>query len=35
MRKQMEMQQKQMAGYQSIEALKKAADVKDNRFDFY
>jgi peptidyl-prolyl cis-trans isomerase D len=35
LRKQMEMQQKQMAGYQSIEALKKAADIKDNRFDFY
>jgi peptidyl-prolyl cis-trans isomerase D len=35
LRKQMEMQHKQMAGYQSIEALKKAADVKDNRFDFY
>ncbi|MCW3081119.1 peptidylprolyl isomerase [Segetibacter sp.] len=35
LRKQMEMQQKQMSGYQSIEALKKAADVKDNRFDFY
>ncbi|MGI8634702.1 MAG: peptidylprolyl isomerase, partial [Segetibacter sp.] len=34
-RKQMEMQQKQMAGYQSSEALKKAAEVKDNRFDFY
>ena len=35
LRKQMEMQQKQMAGYQSMEALKKAAEVKDNRFDFY
>lgn len=35
LRKQIEMQQKQMAGYQSIEALKKAADIKDNRFDFY
>ncbi|MCW3112042.1 MAG: peptidyl-prolyl cis-trans isomerase [Segetibacter sp.] len=35
LRKQMEMQQKQMSGYQSIEALKKAAEVKDNRFDFY
>jgi peptidyl-prolyl cis-trans isomerase D len=35
LRKQMEMQQKQMASYQSVEALKKAADVKDNRFDFY
>ncbi|MCW3108429.1 MAG: peptidyl-prolyl cis-trans isomerase [Segetibacter sp.] len=35
LRKQTEMQQKQMAGYQSIEALKKAADIKDNRFDFY
>jgi peptidyl-prolyl cis-trans isomerase D len=35
LRKQMEMQQKQMAGYQSIEALKKASEIKDNRFDFY
>jgi peptidyl-prolyl cis-trans isomerase D len=35
LRKQLEMQQKQMGGYRSIEALKKAADVKDNRFDFY
>jgi peptidyl-prolyl cis-trans isomerase D len=35
LRKQMEMQQRQMASYQSIEALKKAAEVKDNRFDFY
>ena len=35
LRKQMEMQQKQMGGYRSMEALKKAADIKDNRFDFY
>lgn len=35
LRKQLEMQQKQMGGYRSIEALKKAADIKDNRFDFY
>lgn len=35
LRKQMEMQQKQMGSYRSMEALKKAADVKDNRFDFY
>jgi peptidyl-prolyl cis-trans isomerase D len=34
-RKQMEGQQKQMGGYRSVEALKKAADIKDNRFDFY
>jgi hypothetical protein len=31
----MENQQKQMGGYRSIEALKKAADINDNRFDFY
>lgn len=35
LRRQMEMQQKQMSGYQSLEALRKAAEVKDNRFDFY
>ena len=35
LRKQLAMQQKQMGGYQSIEALKKAADIKDNRFEFY
>ncbi len=35
LRKQMEMQQKQMGSYRSMEALKKAADVKDSRFDFY
>ncbi len=29
------MQQKQMSGYRSMEALKKAADVTDNRFDIY
>jgi len=34
-RKQMEMQQKQMGAYRSAEALKKAANIKDNRFDFY
>ena len=34
-RMQMEMQQKQMGGYRSMEALKKAAKVTDNRFDFY
>jgi peptidyl-prolyl cis-trans isomerase D len=35
LRKQLENQQKQMGGYRSIEALKKAADIKDNRFEFY
>lgn len=35
LRKQMENQQKQMGGYRSMEALKKAADIKDNRFEFY
>jgi peptidyl-prolyl cis-trans isomerase D len=35
LRRQMELQQKQMGAYRSMEALKKAADVKDNRFDFY
>ena len=35
LRKQMENQQKQMGGYRSMEALKKAADVSDKRFDFY
>ena len=35
LRTQLTMQEKQMGGYRSIEALKKAADIKDNRFDFY
>jgi hypothetical protein len=35
LRKQVEMQQKQMGGYRSAEALKKAAEIKDNRFEFY
>jgi peptidyl-prolyl cis-trans isomerase D len=35
LRKQLEMQIKQMSSYRSVEALKKSADVKDNRFDFY
>jgi peptidyl-prolyl cis-trans isomerase D len=35
LRKQMEMQHKQMSGYRSIEALRKAAKVNDNRFDFF
>lgn len=35
LRKQLAMQEKQMGGYRSIEALKKAADIKDNRFVFY
>lgn len=35
LRKQMENQQKQMGGYRSMEALKKAADVSDKRYDFY
>jgi len=35
LRKQLETQEKQMGGYRSIEALKKAANIKDNRFDFY
>jgi peptidyl-prolyl cis-trans isomerase D len=35
LRKQMEMQQKQMGGFRSMEALKKAATIKDNRYDFY
>jgi len=35
LRRQLENQQKQMGGYRSMEALKKAADIKDNRFDFY
>ena len=35
LRKQLAMQQRQMGGYRSIEALKKAADIKDNRFEFY
>ena len=32
---QLENQYKQMGGYRSMEALKKAANIKDNRFDFY
>lgn len=35
LRKQMQDQQKQMSGYRSIEALKKAAKIDDNRFEFY
>ncbi len=35
LRKQLAMQEKQMGGYRSIEALKKAANIKDNRFEFY
>lgn len=35
LRKQLEMQQKQMGGYRSIEALKKVAKIDDQRFDFY
>ena len=35
LRKQMVMQLKQMGGFRSMEALKKAADIKDNRSDFY
>lgn len=35
LRKQMEMQHKQMSGYRSVEALRKAAKVNDNRFEFY
>ncbi len=35
MRKQMESQAKQMGAYQSAQALKKAADIEDKRFDFY
>lgn len=35
LRQQMENQQKQMGGYRSMEALKKSADIKDNRFAFY
>jgi peptidyl-prolyl cis-trans isomerase D len=35
LRKQLEMQQKQMGGYRSMEALKKAASITDNRFDIY
>lgn len=34
-RKQMEMQQKQMGGYRAMQALRKSADVNDNRFEFY
>ncbi len=35
LRQQMIMQQKQMGGYRSMEALKKAATIKDNRSEFY
>ncbi|MDB5190466.1 MAG: peptidyl-prolyl cis-trans isomerase, partial [Segetibacter sp.] len=35
LRSQLEMQQKQMGGYRSIEALRKVASVKDNRFEHY
>ena len=35
LRKQMESQQKQMGGYNSVNALKKAAKIDDNRFEFY
>jgi len=35
LRKQMAMQQKQMGGYQSMQALKKAASITDSRADFY
>ena len=35
LRKQMVMQLKQMGGFRSMEALKKAADITDNRADFY
>lgn len=35
LRRQLAMQEKQMGGYRSIEALKKAANIKDNRFEFY
>jgi peptidyl-prolyl cis-trans isomerase D len=35
LRKQMEMQQKQMGGFRSMEALKKAATITDKRSDFY
>ena len=35
LRKQMVMQLKQMGGFRSMEALKKVADIKDNRSDFY
>jgi peptidyl-prolyl cis-trans isomerase D len=35
LRKQLEQQQKQMGGYRSVEALKKAAKINDNRFEFY
>jgi peptidyl-prolyl cis-trans isomerase D len=34
-RRQMEMQQKQMGGFRAMQALRKAADVDDNRFEFY
>lgn len=35
LRKQMVMQLKQMGGFRSMEALKKAADITDHRADFY
>lgn len=35
LRKQMEMQQKQSGGYRTMQALRLAADVKDQRFEFY
>ena len=35
LRKQMVMQQKQMGGFRSLDALKKAATIKDNRSEFY
>lgn len=35
LRKQMVMQLKQMGGFRSMEALKKAADITDKRADFY
>ena len=34
-RQQLESQQKQMGGYRSMEALKKAANIQDNRYEFY
>ncbi len=34
-RQQLEGQLKQMGGYRSIEALKKAAKIEDNRYEFY
>jgi peptidyl-prolyl cis-trans isomerase D len=35
LRRQLEMQQKQMGGMRAMQALRKAAEVDDNRFDFY